>query len=293
MSGTEPVGVSEVRVDDVAVAAVDGTELTGRLHRPDGGAGPAATVGVLLTHGVHTDHRGSVVGWLGERLAARRWTALSLDRRDSGGVPLTVTVEDGVDDLAVGVDALVAAGCERVVVAGHSKGTTLAAAYAAWRPDRQVAGVALIATVADQHWVARDILLRDRCDELLADARARLAGGDDALYEVGGDGSGLRATPSAFLSGFGPDTIAAPVRSMARVRVPVLVVRCEGDELTPLTHHDAVVDAGVAAGVGLTERILVPDLPLEPAAAHRFVGLEDELADEMAAWLTTLARPRD
>lgn len=269
-----------VRSAAIGATATDGTLLEGTILEP-ASSRPCA---VLITHGVASDHRGGVARWLGPLLATAGFTVLSLDRRDRGTGPITATFDDGLADIATAVDVLTGRGHARIVLCGHSKGTVYLPTFEATRERRDIVGLALFATMHDNHAVARDVLWPDDFPAALRDAARRLESGDDEPFPVDGTPGSPTISPSAFLSFFGADTPAAPVRSITGVRVPTLLCRVDSDSFAPASFQRAVANAGRSAGVAISELTMTAP-GSTPSAAHRFDGVEDETAHRVTEWI--------
>lgn len=115
-------------------------------------------VGILLNHGAVNSFYNGVPGWLGPSLATQGYTALALNRHDSGGAFYAARFEDGVRDLAAGVQRLQDLGCGAIFLQGHSLGSVYAVDYLAQTEDPRVKGLILTGAVADyprwrRHWM--------------------------------------------------------------------------------------------------------------------------------------------
>ncbi len=104
--------------------------LDGALFLPQN----AGKIAVLITHGASGSFKTAVPGWLPWWLEQYDIAALALNRQDSvdygpsegGGATI---YENTLCDVGRGVDYLVGLGFEKVIIVGHSKGTTVAPVY--------------------------------------------------------------------------------------------------------------------------------------------------------------------
>lgn len=217
-----------------------------RVHYTREGEGPP----IVFVHGTATD---------GEQWAeaatdiADRHTVICPDLSGSGrttdaGRPLTV------EALAAQVIAVIAdAGVRGVHIVGHSMGAVVAAAVSARRPDL-VAGAVLHAG-----WVRSDARLRalfGAWNALLHSAPLRfaeliLATALSPAFLCPLDNDGFAAAAADLRARLAPGTnrhieldARVDIRAdVARLRVPVLLVASDQDQIITPDHHDSLVAA--------------------------------------------------
>ncbi|WP_283137288.1 alpha/beta fold hydrolase [Rhizohabitans arisaemae] len=205
--------------------------------------------------------------WLGQREGlAGTCRVITPDLRGFGGSALGVD-EPSLDAMAADVLALLdAAGIERAIVGGLSMGGYVTMAFCRRYPDR-VAGVVL----ADTRAGADDEAVRQGRERL---AQAVLADGAVPLVRdllpklVGSTTKERRALVVGRVRGLmqaaPPGAVAWAARAMAgrsdsvetlrALRVPVLVIVGEEDEITPVGEAHAMVDAVADGRLALIEK---------------------------------------
>lgn len=272
----------------VQLDAVDGTPLQGSFTA----AASAEQLTLFATHGTIGGYARGVPRWLRERLPGRGYSVLSLNRRDLGDNNECTTFETGLEDVLVGLDYLERRGHERVVILGHSKGT-LYLPHPTVANDRRVAGIALLAAVADNRAAARDVLMPEHYAAHVARAEAHLQGGrgDEVMPWQSAFGPAIRLTPRGLLSYFGPASQAAPVEHIGAVRVPTLVMWCSTDVFTPGPSQDALVAAATRGGCPVRYEIIEDPDPTRPGhAGHAFKGSEHLAEERLVRWLADIGR---
>lgn len=192
---------------------VGGVALRGWVFPP---RGPARGITVVYLHGI-ADNRASGV-WLAERLVPHGLEVVVFDARAhgaSGGDACTYGFHEKRDVARV----LDAVGARRAVLVGASLGGAVALQAAA--EDARIAGVVAAAAFADLPSIARE-----RAPWFASDREVRAA-----------------IAEAERLAGFRADEVS-PVRSAARIRVPVLVVHGLADRQIAPSHarrlHDAL-----------------------------------------------------
>ena len=234
----------------------------------------------------------SVPKILGLQASPLGFTVLALNRRDWGpdGGGGAVLFEDTTRDLGVGIDFLNDLGYDAIFVAGHSQGTQNAAIYPSFTMDDRVAAVGLYGTVDDGRGTARNLLFRNTYDDDVRRVRELAERGEGDIV-VGWPtifGVDLFRSPNNFLSFWGPDTLSIVEREIAKLEVPALLLRADGDNFTPDAMSLNVIATANATGVDATYIVLDYPFPLTDNGgnAHGFVGVERETIRTTVDWLT-------
>lgn len=295
-----PAGM-DVEVVFLTLKAADGTPLAGELFRPAGEQQATGTrrVAMMHSHGAQGSYAVGVPRLAGLYGTIRGFTVLALNRRDWGASAGggNTRFEDATRDLGVGVDFLERLGFEQVFIGGHSQGTTNAGVYPGNVADPRLVGVGLYGTVSDARISARNVVFFGYYDDHVLRASELVAQGEtEANAVIGWDtafGQQVFRSPRAWLSYYGPDTLAVPEREVTKSPVPLLLLRAQGDLFTTNPWSVAVRDAAIGAGVDATYTVLpYPGTVFDPAFfggnAHSFVGIERELIATTLDWL----RPR-
>jgi alpha/beta superfamily hydrolase len=155
-------------------------------------------------------------------------------------------------DLGSVIDAVKAAGVERVAYAGHSMGGAVGVLRAADDPRIDV----LVSLAGMLH--VRDFMQKQF---------GHLAFGDLMLDKPGCPWSPTMAETTS--------RIGSLTAQAARIRAPWLLVHGDADELVPLQDS---LDARAAAGGR-------PDLVVLPGVDHRFTGAIPQMVEAVLAWL--------
>ncbi|MFW2405210.1 MAG: PKD domain-containing protein [Gammaproteobacteria bacterium] len=284
----------DTQVERVTLLANDRTPLDGALYIPIDDAAPQGTrsVAMIVSHGAMGSFDSSVPKIIGLQASPLGFTVLALNRRDWGsdGGGGAVLFEDTTRDVGVGIDFLSELGYDAIFVAGHSQGTQNAAIYPSFTMDERVVAVGLYGTVDDGRGTARDLLFRFTYDDDVIRARDLVNRGEGDVI-VGWPtvfGVDLDRSPNNFLSFWGPDTLSIVEREIAKLEIPALLLRADGDEFTPDAMSLNVIATANAAGVDATYVVLDYPFPLSDNGgnAHGFVGVERELMATTLDWLT-------
>lgn len=283
----------DTRVGEVTLFADDRTRLDGALYVPVGEAAPQGTrsVAMIVSHGAMGSFDSSVPKILGLQASPLGFVVLALNRRDWGpdGGGGVVLFEDATLDLGVGIDFLAKLGYDSIYVAGHSQGTQNAAIYPSFTMDDRVVAVGLHGTVDDGRGTARDLLFRFTYDADVIRAQELIDQGQGDIVVAWPTifGVDLERSPNNFLSFWGPDTLSVVEREIARLEVPALLLRADGDNFTPDAMSQNVIATANTAGVDATYIVLDYPFPLTDNGgnAHGFVGVERELIQTTLEWL--------
>lgn len=277
-----------VRTDLVFFAAADGTGLEGALYTPRGTPSPVA---VLTTHGTGGNFYSGPAGFLGAGLAERGYTVLALNRRDHDEGFAQSDFPGGLSDVRAGVDFLAAQGYDRVVVAGHSLGTTFASAYVPQTGDARVVGLVLSGTLSDLPARTQEFVPPDDYAQTRAWAEAMVAAGRSRELRLIPfyTGEPLLTSAGAFLSYRVSGSLAVPREQIRSVALPILIVHDSNDLVARRDFSEEVAASALAAPeVRLIE--LLDPTPRDPNAGHMHLGLEAETIATVADWLDAHAQ---
>lgn len=295
-----------LKVRSVRLRSYDGSPLDAVLFVPEG-----ATRKVAWLANPRASGFGGPPNWIGWFLEPYGVTVLTMNTRgdQSSAAAVRTTFEQEVCDLGAGVDYLQSLGYEYVITLGHSGSTPSAAiypTYASFCPgsrlpkgahDKRVVGVTNWATTADaresiQFAIFPGRLLEDN-SQLAADLVAAGMGRVPTDFPTGFGGA-LTRTPEAFLSQFGPDTLAVIDREGGKLKVPYAVIHADGDNVTPLRWSARLVvnvrEAGVRTRLfRIANRFNDPvNNPGNGSQAHSLLGLEHRSLSLTMEWLRGL-----
>ena len=293
-----------LQVLEARLRSYDGSRLDGVLFVPSG-----ATRKVAWLANPEASGFGGPPNWIGWFMEPYGVTVLTMNTRgdQSSAAAVTTTFEEEVCDLAAGVDFLQSLGYEHVITLGHSGSTPSAAiypTYASYCPgsrldegasDPRIVGVTTWATTADaresiQFAIFPGRLLADN-SQLAADLVASGMGAVPTPFPTGFGGA-LTRTPEAFLSQFGPDTLAVIDREGQKLQVPYAIIYADGDNVTPLRWSARLANGLRRAGVKtrlvrMANRFNNPtDNPGNGSQAHSFLGLESRTLSQTMTWLS-------
>jgi dienelactone hydrolase len=232
---------------DIAVAG--GGTITGLLSQrvnPPTSLGPARAI--LINHGASGKFHdffsltlARCLGWWGH-------TTLAINRRDHGLHFGRSTVDEGVADIEAAIAHIRAhnLGPGGIYLQGHSAGSFLAVRYA--ETDTQLNGLILTGMVTDFDSHYRSHLRASDFNRLLQDARNAVAVGipdqtivvnwcseeyRDVAWCTDDELSMATRTARHVVSYAGPDGQGRPLAAAGHASMRVLIVRVEGDTLTP------------------------------------------------------------
>ncbi|MHB1534969.1 MAG: alpha/beta hydrolase [Acidimicrobiales bacterium] len=293
-----PLG-DAVDYGDVAGASVEAYELTSldarsglAVHlQPD--AGPRDAPVIISIHGSGGSVTSEPVHKLCLGMVAAGFPVLAVNTRQSGDAVNTDNFWATVRDIEAAHWMAGSLGHDRVVLHGHSLGTSQVSAYAAthWRPG--VLGVVLTGMFADLAWKSRHLLIRDEAvyGALTGEAIAAVQEGDFArLLSIAMPWLGGRTTPVSaehFLT-YRREGLAGAISTtwVARIPYPLLMIR---------DVHDSVIhdfEPGwlqAAAEAGLSPSVSVVSLESEAGSeGHRFDTSGPALVDTVAKWVGAL-----
>ncbi|MDN4160748.1 alpha/beta hydrolase family protein [Nocardioides abyssi] len=207
----------------------EGPSRFGELHLPEGGAGAARGVVVVIHGGFWRAQYDLSLGTpLAVDLAGRGWAAWNIEYRrvgsgpgGGGGAPETF------DDVAAAIDALRGTDLDlsTVVAVGHSAGGHLAAwAASRTRDERWAGGVALTGVVSQAGVLDLRRAIREEVGQTAA---------PDLL--------GIEADPDAVDAAYDP-------QQQLPLDVPLWCVHGRDDDIVPINQSEEYVAAATAAG---------------------------------------------
>ena len=168
----------------LSYTAIDGVTDLAALAQPQGKA-PRDTTLIVYVHGSGGNFYGPVAGNEVMPLAQKGYAGLTISTRQHDRQINTDNFFDTRHDLAAATAIAKALGYQRIVLQGHSLGTSQVLYYAAtdWSPE--IKGVILAAPFADLPWKTQNVLVANDplFRQLYQEAMAAVAGGhpDDVL----------------------------------------------------------------------------------------------------------------
>ncbi|MBI2183901.1 MAG: alpha/beta fold hydrolase [Thaumarchaeota archaeon] len=267
--------------------ASDGLLLDGFLAYPSGKR-PTSETGVVFVHGT----RGNALvgaGFLGQNLARYGYTTLSINMRSSG-ISYEVSVfEDVSKDLAGVVKYLSSLGVRKIVLLGHSLGSTDVVYYATTENDPLVKALILSGAPADIKGRAVDDFKtvdpkapRKEYNSFVAKAKLLVKQGKGETLLIaptsGGHGQ-MPISAESFLSYRGPDSKCSGLAWIATVKVPLFfLIHGRPDRgVTPQDSEALIREAKAASRV---DKHVIKD------ADHFYTGHEEEASKAVADWLS-------
>lgn len=288
--GTATAGAWEipdqVKTRLVRITTEDGVTVNAALYWPDASVYPQPRRAVLVTHGTGGSFYGSLTGFLPPLLAEKGYLGLGLSRRDSGHNYYRSTFEDGIKDLKAGVDYLVSQGAEEIFLIGHSLGSTFVPYYMAMTDDPRVRLVGLSGAIADlrQATVQTHLGSRTKYEEVVREAKMRVdQGRGSELFLIPLFGRMEALTYHTFLNYRGPDANTVPVKWIPRIQRSFLLLHNSTDTMARSEWQEALRKAG-GDKMDYIE-VVDPDTSHSPGQGHSYVGVESEVAMEVANWL--------
>jgi pimeloyl-ACP methyl ester carboxylesterase len=287
-SFTAPNGVD---LSFLAYTAIDGETNLAALVQPLTRT-PGETTLVLYVHGSGGNFYGSVAGSEVMPLAQQGYAGLSINTRGHDQQINTDNFFDTRNDLAAAVSIARALGYGRIVLQGHSLGTSQVLYYAATDWSREIKGVILSAPFADLPWKTQHILVAD--DELYRQLyqeamQAVRASQPDAVLQTSMPyllGQTSRVTARHFLTyRWAQESTVRSVEWIRRVTVPVLIVRDQADQIimpfeTAELYSAATNDGSLVPNV---QNVLIPNA--SNANGHSFPHTTAQLIEVTLNWL--------
>ncbi|MCS5719263.1 lysophospholipase [Herbiconiux sp. CPCC 205763] len=275
---------------ELDVTTVDGRVARALLIEP---GPPAETPLFLSVHGSGEQPEHPMHAHVAEGLAERGIASLRIRTRQSGDGVNTDSFYDSVRDIEAAFWAAIARGHTRIVLHGHSLGSTQAAYLAAtlWRPELR--GVVLTGAFSNLPWKTRHLLVGDDDTYLTLRREAReavVAGHPDDELPTRMPwifGRAVPVTARHFLSY--RDTQVAGARTvewLPRIPYPLALLR---DEHDPVVAHWEFDELRALARDGISPSVTAAELPSEPGPdSHWFEHSRDRLVTTVADWIGAL-----
>lgn len=287
---TAPPGVS---LDHYALTSLDGREGLAVHLVPDE---PAPDVPLVISvHGSGGSVGGQPVRLLSLGLSARRVPVLAINTRQTGDAVNTDNFYATVRDIEAAYWMARDLGHDRIVLHGHSLGTSQVSFFAATHWHDDLAGIALTGMFADLPWKSRHLLINDERTyaELTGEAIEAVRAGDHArVLGTGMPWLGGRTTPVTaehFLTYRHVGLAGArSVEWIKRVPYPILMVRDENDSVIEY-FEPGWLEAALADGLSpAVASVLLPSAA--PSNGHAFEKSGDLLVTTVHDWIRGLTR---
>lgn len=273
------------------VTSLDGHTGTAVIIEPESPAADAPLV--ISIHGSGGSITSPPVRLLSLGLPAGGVPVLALDTRQANDAVNTDSFYATVRDIEAVFWVARSLGHDRIVLHGHSLGTSQVTCFAATHNHPEIVGVLLTGMFADLPWKSRHLLINDE------QAYARLGEEATALSRLGEFatvlsepmrwlyGTEMPVTAQHFLSY--RQTGIAGARSVdwiARVPYPLLMVRDAND---PVINYFEPGQLEAAAKAGISPSVTSVVLPSpEGSNGHAFEATGDALIELAARWLLGL-----
>jgi alpha-beta hydrolase superfamily lysophospholipase len=300
-----PLPPARYRSEDVTFTSSDGTRLAGTLTIPDGAASHRAAV--VLVHGSGPENRNEQIGpnpvfaQLANALSNAGFVVLRYDKRgigQSGGDARSMTREQLVQDVEAAfrfVRAQAGVDPARVFLLGHSEGGELVPSVAAATPG--VAGIVLMAPPA---LPLAQISMEQTLESVPASQRSQTRIAEAAALAKIRSGATTGPDMALYRDSMDYD----PVKDIARVRVPILILQGGADVqvlpkdlprlLKAAKQHNAHVTARIFPGDNHLFMRALPGTDRTPQAAlEQYLEVPGSIDPAvLAALIGWLERPR-
>ncbi|TAK98410.1 MAG: alpha/beta fold hydrolase [Rhodospirillaceae bacterium] len=293
----------QVVTTTIDTTARDGTPLSGVLYTPATEQPPsAARPAFMVVHGWTGDVLRSTSHWLAIRLARRGYSVLAVRTRSSGfRGTVSTRLEDIPQDLAAWSEVMAARGYKRLIGVGHSTGGLWLSTYLARSHDQRFRGVVYLGPTRDLPAYARRAMGDEAYERTIVEAREAVKNGEGAthLIDVPFPVAAYDEDPrqpmylspptqgytyyyaKAFLSYWGPNSIAVHTNLIADVKLPILAI---GGSRDPHMQGGWLLQFIKAAG-GPAASIFYGGPNGAPAS---FEGFEGKVADDIVGWAEKL-----
>jgi pimeloyl-ACP methyl ester carboxylesterase len=273
------------------ITSLDGRTGTAVLLTP-GDVHPAAPL-VISVHGSGGSITSQPVRLLSRGLSAAGVPVLAIDTRQSGDAVNTDSFYATVRDIEAAFWVARGLGYDRIVLHGHSLGTSQVTYFAATHGHGEIVGVLLTGMFADLPWKSRHLLINDEAAYARLGAEAAELAGAGEFAAVLKEpmrwlyGDEMPVSAQHFLSYRQTGTAGArSVDWIARVPYPLLMVR---DAHDPVINYfepgqlQAAAEAGISPSV--TSVLLASP---EGTNGHAFEASGDALVELASGWVLEL-----
>jgi pimeloyl-ACP methyl ester carboxylesterase len=269
------------------VTSLDGRAGTAVLLTP-GASAPGAPL-VITVHGSGGSITSQPVRLLSHGLSADGVPVLAIDTRQSGDAVNTDSFYATVRDIEAAFWVARSLGYDRIVLHGHSLGTSQVAFFAATHWHSELVGVLLTGMFADLPWKSRHLLIDDeKAYARLGEEAVELAQRADYAAVLKEPmrwlhGAEMPVTAQHFLSYRQTGTAGArSVDWIARVPYPLLMVR---DAHDPVINYFEPGQLQAAADSGISPSVTSVLLPSpEGTNGHAFEASGDALVSLASDW---------
>jgi pimeloyl-ACP methyl ester carboxylesterase len=279
------------RLDYYELTSLDGrTGLAAHLV-PDR---PAAGVPLVISvHGSGGSIGSQPVRLLSLGLGARGVPVLAINTRQTGDAVNTDNFYATVRDIEAAYWMARDLGYDRIVLHGHSLGTSQVSCFAATHWHGTTAGIVLTGMFADLPWKSRHLLINDEKTyaELTGEAVEAVQGGDYSRVLPAGmpwlGGRTMPVTAQHFLTYRRVGLAGArSVEWIKRIPYPLLMVRDENDPVIEY-FEPGWLEAALADGLSpAVSSALLPSAA--PSNGHAFEKSGDLLVKTVHEWITSL-----
>ena len=273
------------------LTSLDGRTGPGVLLTPHATAAHAPLV--ISIHGSGGSILSQPVHLLSQGLAAAGVPVLAIDTRQSLDAVNTDSFYATVRDIEAAFWAARDLGYERIVLHGHSLGTSQVGFFAATHFHREIVGVLLTGMFADLPWKSRHLLIDDEAAYRRLGEAAVAAANEGDFARVLPEpmrwlgGREMTVTAAHFLTYRQTGTAGArSIDWIARIPYPLLMVR---DEHDPVINYFEPGQLEAAATAGIAPSVRSVLLPSQPGSnGHAFETSGDALVELAAPWLLAL-----
>ncbi|UCG14160.1 MAG: alpha/beta fold hydrolase [Deltaproteobacteria bacterium] len=265
-----------VQIELLQLQTSDGVPLNAALREP---RSTRANGAVVMVHGYGGNFYSGIMSFLPEALASGGFATLTLNMRDHGLGPKKNLFEENRYDVAAGVDEMARRGHKVIFLYGHSMGSNRVLYYVAATKDPRIRGVILTGPPGNLfEWNAR-VFGREAATRVLRHAQELVGKGKGQewiLIDLGPLGKALY-TAQHVVSLRGPATRSDPLKNIARVSKPTLIVHGVADRLADPAVADKLRDSAPPNSQVTVLKI--------PGANHRFRDHQVALEEAILEWL--------
>ena len=271
----------------VTAETADGSSLQGFLWTPPDG--DSDTV-VMYVHGMTSTALRTVPMLQAPVYARAGWSTLTIEMRRSGLYGHSISTSDmDVEDMEAFIELLVRRGYRKVIPCGHSLGSLSTTMHHVLRSNPAVVAHVHMAPTAETADWARRGMGDDKYQEAVERARAAVEAGrghevlirddyrspdPDLHHRLGRH----YQTAAAWLSWWGPDSIATHVEHIGKVDVPIMLLVGSLDQYSDKDRMDEL-EAAATGAPGVYNKIY-------EGCSHFFGGFEQAVASDVVDWLS-------